>query len=123
MRRLGMAAALLFVAGWLVVGCFGTGPVLHPTGAECGGISIDDAATCEGGLCLVLPQNQQNMSGLCLAECTVETDCNPHEHCETIPNGTFCLRACATDDDCYDAFVCRPFSAGSQRRYCSVDPL
>lgn len=128
MRRLGFAAALLFVTGWLSVGCFGDPAAVHPTGAECGGGEsydemLQSAAACEGGVCISLFANKQNMSGLCSAECSVESDCNGHEHCESVSEGTFCFRACESDDDCYDAGVCRLLSLGSQRRYCLVDPL
>jgi len=122
MRRLGLAAALLVVGGWLVVGCFDSGPVLLPTGAECGGLTLEDAAACEGGVCLGLNANLQNMTGFCSAPCNVDADCTPHDSCESIESGTFCFRACASDDDCYDAFVCRLLTLGDQHRFCLVDP-
>jgi hypothetical protein len=86
-RRLLAAAAVLLAIFAVAFGC---GPVLHPTGATCGGLTEADAAECEGMVCLVL---------------------------------NICLRACATDDDCYDNSVCRLFAVGNPTRFCLADPL
>src|SRR5262245_39635199 len=89
----------LLVAVPLVAGCFDTSPIALPNGAECGGISPEDAAACEGGICLGLGPNQQNMSGFCSADCASDSDCTAHDHCITIQNqGPYCLRACNSDD-------------------------
>lgn len=124
MRRL-VCAAFLGVWGALAPGCFGGGDLLIPTGAECAAETIEDAALCEGGVCLVLFTNEQGMAGMCSKECYTDDDCTPHEGCEsTLDNaGNFCLRACNTDDDCYDAFVCRLLNVGNPRSYCLIDPI
>lgn len=125
MRRSGaaMAVALVLAAGWLAAGCFDTGPVYLPTGAECGGLTSADAEICEGGICLGLSTNKQDMAGFCSASCGSDTDCTPHDHCVNFPNqGTYCLRGCQVDDDCYDAFICVLPAPGAPYRVCLVDP-
>lgn len=122
MRRVAWAAFFL-LAGVLGAGCYGTGDVYLPTGAECAGFTSDEGPLCEGGVCLALIENEQGMDGTCSQSCNVEADCSPHEGCESIAEGTFCFRACNTDDDCYDAFVCRLIAIGNPRKYCLVDPL
>lgn len=121
-RWLGLTAPLLFLGGLLVVGCFDSSAALLPTGAECGGLTVEDAEACEGGVCLGITPNVQNMSGFCSATCQVDADCSPHEFCQSSTEGNFCFRACVTDADCYDAFVCRLFALGGQHRFCLVDP-
>lgn len=128
MRRFVFATALLVALGSLAAGCFDTSQVRHPTGAECGyDFSPDSGATCEGGVCLVLSPNQQQMAGLCSADCFVDEDCTPHERCVTVTlnvgeSGTLCFRSCQTDDDCYDQFVCRLLAIGDSHKFCLVDP-
>jgi hypothetical protein len=119
-RRLLAAAAVLLAIFAVAFGC---GPVLHPTGATCGGLTEADAAECEGMVCLVLNANEQGIPGLCSAPCSTNEDCTPHDRCVSIDNQTFCLRACATDDDCYDNSVCRLFAVGNPTRFCLADPL
>src|SRR5947209_8191529 len=121
MRRLILPAACLLVVGGLASGCFDASPVLHPTGAQCGGATEADAATCEGSVCLGIKANAQGMTGVCSAVCGSDSDCTPHDHCLAIPNqGSFCFRACHADADCYDAFVCRPYP-GDMHEYCLWD--
>ena len=126
MRRQGSAAVLCFsfFAFALAGGCNDITPVPHPTGAECtGGTPDEDAAACEGKVCLVLNPNYQDIAGICSEECNVDDDCTPHERCVVIINEPYCLRACLTDDDCYDATVCRAFAPGNPTRFCLADPL
>jgi hypothetical protein len=128
MRRFVLATALLLAIGSLAAGCFDTSEVRRPTGAECGyDFSEDSAASCDGGVCLILSPNQQNMVGLCSKECFVNDDCTPHDRCVTVnlnvgESSTLCFRSCATDDDCYDAFVCRLLNVGDSNKFCLVDP-
>lgn len=125
MRRHGPAAVVCFsfFAFALAPGCEPR-RVPHPTGAECtGGTPDEDAAACEGEVCLVLNPNYQDIAGICSEECNSDDDCTPHERCVVILGATYCLRACLTDDDCYDATVCRPFAQGNPARYCLADPL
>lgn len=123
MRRMISAAAPLCWFFVLIAGCWSTSPALRPTGAECGGQTIEDAAECEGQVCLVLNENVQGIGGLCSAPCLTNEDCTPHEKCVVVDTDTFCLRACNDDDDCYDATVCRLFALGDPTRYCLADPL
>ncbi len=120
-----MAVALVLAGAGLVAGCFATGPVYLPTGAECGGETPEDAAVCEGGICLgFVGDNVQHMTGFCSSDCASDADCTPHDHCVAIQGQpSYCMRACQTDDDCYDAFVCRLPSPGAPFRICLVDPL
>lgn len=122
MLRLGATLAALGLTSALVVGCFDASPALLPTGAECGGLTVEDAADCAGGVCLGLEKNAQGMAGLCSAGCYVDSDCSPHERCLSTSEGYFCMRLCATDDDCYDDFVCRGVF-GDSHKYCLVDPV
>jgi hypothetical protein len=125
MRRSGaaMAVALVLGGGLLAAGCFDTSPVFLPTGAECDGLTPTDADVCDGGICLGLAANKQNMAGFCSASCSSDANCTPHDHCVSFPNqGNFCLRACKVDDDCYDAFICVLPSQGAPYRVCLVDP-
>ena len=126
MRRPALfASGMLFVGlSVLAAGCFDTSPVYLPNGAECGGLTQEDAGACEGGVCLGLSANAQEMAGICSASCGADSDCTPHDHCISIQGqGPFCLRACNSDDDCYDRFVCRLASIGSSSRFCLVDPI
>jgi hypothetical protein len=125
MRRTWSAAlsTLLFVSLVIGAGCWSTSPVLLPTGAECAGQTIEDAAECEGQVCLVLNENVQGIAGLCSAPCSTDEDCTPHEKCVVIETATFCMRVCAEDDDCYDGAVCRLLSIGDPTRYCLADPI
>ncbi len=125
MRRPALFASGIFFAGLALLGagCFDTSPVYLPNGAECGGLTREDAGACEGGICLALSPNLQQMAGICSAGCFDDTDCTPHDHCVAIQSqGPYCLRACNTDDDCFDEFVCRLPGVGSASKFCLVDP-
>lgn len=118
-----MAVALVLVTAGLLGGCYDTGPVYLPTGAQCGGYTSADAAVCEGGICLGLSANKQNMTGFCSADCDIDEDCTPHERCVSIQGQvSYCMRACLGDSDCYDDFVCRLPNPGASYRICLVDP-
>lgn len=125
MRRHGSAVVVCFsfCAFALGLGCADFSPAPLPTGAECAGLTPEDAAACEGEVCLVLNPNQQGIAGICSETCNVEADCTGHEACVVLNGATFCLRACLTDDDCYDATVCRPLALGNPARFCLADPL
>lgn len=125
MRRPAIFASLLLLAASaaLASGCFDTGQVFLPNGAQCGGVTPEDAGQCEGAVCLSLQPNVQEMAGICSAFCYSDDDCTPHDHCISIQGqGPYCLRACVTDDDCFDAFVCRLPSIGSASKVCLIDP-
>ncbi len=127
MRRSGaaMAVALVVTAGWLAAGCYDTGPVFLPTGAECDPYTADSTTSiCEGSVCLGLNPNKQNMAGFCSAYCESDGDCTPHDHCVSVQGqGPYCMRGCKVNDDCYDAFVCVLPSPGAPARVCLVDPV
>lgn len=125
MRRHGSAAVVCFsfCAFALAPGCADRWPAPLPNGAECDGLTPEDAAACEGKVCLVLNPNQQGIAGICSQECNADDDCTPHEKCVVIEGATFCLRACLTDDHCYDATVCRLFAPGNPTRFCLADAL
>lgn len=119
-----MATTLILMTISLMSGCFDTGPVYLPTGAQCGGTDYQSADVCEGGVCLGIPPNQQNMAGFCSADCTTDENCTPHELCVSIQGqARYCMRACQSDDDCYDAFVCRIPNPGATQRICLIDIL
>lgn len=119
-----LAALALIAAFALGAGCFNvdTG---HPTGAECEGQVDEDAFECAGEVCLALLPNAQGVGGLCSAPCSVDEECTPHDRCVSIEStaASFCMRACLTDDDCFDRSVCRLFTAGNPTRFCLADPL
>ncbi|MEZ4296153.1 MAG: hypothetical protein R3B70_14365 [Polyangiaceae bacterium] len=127
-----VAGLLLTSAIALGAGCFETGPIFYPDGAECPAATdpvcsgdctaadLVDPFQCDGQVCLLLQDNKQGVIGVCSTSCFVDEDCNPHGRCIQIPEGAFCLRACATDDDCYDATVCRAV-AGTGTSFCLAD--
>lgn len=118
-----LSAAAVTIAATFVLAAGCSGVVPQPTGATCGGATVEDAAECAGQVCLVLNPNEQGIPGLCSAMCLSDDDCTPHERCVVIEQEPFCLRACVTDDDCYDASVCRLFVLGDSTRYCLADPI
>ncbi|MFO0588614.1 MAG: hypothetical protein U0441_13780 [Polyangiaceae bacterium] len=125
MRRSGaaMAVALILTAAGLLGGCWDTGPVYLPTGALCDAYTGDESAVCEGGICLLLNPNKQNMLGICSADCASDDNCTPREHCVSIQGQTsYCMRGCLSDTDCFDDFVCRLPNPGAPYRICLVDP-
>ena len=75
-------------------------------------------------MCFQITQaNVQGLTGFCSTQCSVDTDCTPHDHCVMIASqGAFCVRACKVDTDCYDAFVCRGSPFGDKHNYCLWDP-
>lgn len=125
MRRFGFALAFLCGAGGLAIGCFQTGEVFLPNGAECDGGTSAGIEACEGKACLVpvVNGNDQSTKGFCSKVCNLDDDCTAHERCLSIPmQGAFCFRGCLSDADCYDSLVCRLIVGGGQRGYCILDP-
>lgn len=120
-----MAATLILLAIGLAPGCFDPGAVYLPNGAQCTSFNDYPAPTadvCEGGLCLALSPNKQNMAGFCSADCMSDADCTPHDTCVSVlGQPPYCLRMCVTDEDCFDSFVCRLPNPGAKHKVCLVD--
>lgn len=120
-----MAATLILMTIGLTPGCYDTGPAYLPNGAECG--TFEDGTqlsgnVCDGGICLALAPNKQNMAGFCSSDCASDAECTPHDACISVQGQpTYCLRMCVTDDDCFDSFVCRLPNPGAKHMVCLVD--
>ncbi|MBK8251111.1 MAG: hypothetical protein IPK82_00380 [Polyangiaceae bacterium] len=135
MLRSCLAAGVLTTLAVVAAGCFGSSTDLYPNGAECAeGTNPDcdpdlcsleevvDLGKCKGGVCLVFNENQQGIIGVCSSNCTVDEECTPHERCLSFPEGSFCLRACQSDSDCFDKTVCRSIP-GTFTQFCLVDSI
>ncbi len=120
-RNIYLSLLLAFLTA--VSGCFGPSNGNRPNGAACGGETIQDSATCEGGLCLPIVENAQGMRGVCSSDCFVDADCAPNETCRAVGVDTYCFRRCNTDNDCFDKFVCRLMDIGNPDKVCLVDPI
>jgi hypothetical protein len=97
----GMAAmsdAAMFDAAMSDAGVFRDDPL----GALC-----SSPNTCAAGTCLGLQANDQDISGICSAECTSNDDCPMNGICGLAPSGTsYCFQRCTTQTDCSNSEVC-----------------
>lgn len=76
----------------------------QPIGSEC-----ETSADCESSRCSTLPDNDQGAIGICTqTPCGNDDNCGPSGVCRhnDVVGGWYCHRACDTDLDCYEPFVC-----------------
>lgn len=76
--------------------------------------------TCEGVLCLGLPENGADLLGICSAFCRTDRNCGPDAGCFQLEEAQLCLGLCETDDDCGGDLVCLPTG---DRSACTAPPL
>jgi hypothetical protein len=89
------------------------------------GVPCADASTCTSHECLALAANDQNIPGLCSAQCTSPEGCGTSGACvaKTTSGGNVCLRSCASASACrpdvpciwdsaVDGGVCLPVPSG-----------
>ncbi len=75
---------------------------------------------CAGVLCLGLPENGADLTGICSAFCRTDRNCGPDAGCFQLEEAQLCLGLCETDDDCGGDLVCLPTG---DRNACTAPPL
>ena len=75
---------------------------------------------CPGVLCLGLPENGAEWTGICSGFCRTDRNCGPDAGCFQLETEQICLGLCETDDDCASDLVCLPTG---DRSACTVPPV